>query len=59
LLSEPFYSDRLLKDYSFVLLDEVHERSVQTDVLFGVVKQAQEARARTNKRLKVRFDCSL
>uniref|UniRef100_A0A0K8S6A6 RNA helicase n=1 Tax=Lygus hesperus TaxID=30085 RepID=A0A0K8S6A6_LYGHE len=38
-------SDELLSGYNIVLLDEAHERTVHTDVLFGIVKQAQKARA--------------
>uniref|UniRef100_A0A182ITB2 RNA helicase n=1 Tax=Anopheles atroparvus TaxID=41427 RepID=A0A182ITB2_ANOAO len=38
-------SDRQLRNYNVIILDEVHERTVATDVLLGIVKKAQQMRA--------------
>lgn len=41
-------SDRLLRQYSVIILDEAHERTINTDVLFGIVKDAQKTRKNSN-----------
>uniref|UniRef100_A0A1B6DZY5 RNA helicase n=1 Tax=Clastoptera arizonana TaxID=38151 RepID=A0A1B6DZY5_9HEMI len=40
--------DDMLMTYSIIILDEAHERTVQTDVLFGIVKTAQAFRKEKN-----------
>lgn len=37
-------ADNLLMDYNVIMLDEAHERTIHTDILFGIVKAAQKTR---------------
>lgn len=47
-------NDKLLKNYQVIILDEAHERTISTDVLFGIVKRVQqERRSRNYPDLKV------
>ncbi|XP_070498976.1 ATP-dependent RNA helicase DHX33 [Chironomus tepperi] len=41
-------TDKYLKQYQVIILDEAHERTVNTDVLFGIVKNVQKARKENN-----------
>jgi ATP-dependent RNA helicase DHX8/PRP22 len=36
--------DKSMSNYSCVMLDEAHERTIHTDVLFGIMKKAAELR---------------
>ena len=41
-------SDRMLSQYSVVILDEAHERSLQTDILFGLLRSIVVGKSDSN-----------
>ncbi|RHZ71110.1 hypothetical protein Glove_262g16 [Diversispora epigaea] len=53
MLLRELLSDPLLLNYSIVILDEAHERTMRTDILFGMMKRAQEIRKSKMKPLKI------
>jgi HrpA-like RNA helicase len=44
LLLREAMSDPLLRRYAAIILDEAHERTVQSDLLFGILKAVQTRR---------------
>lgn len=44
MLMRELLSDRKLSKYSTIILDEAHERTLRTDILFGMIKRIQAIR---------------
>lgn len=53
-LRETFY-DSLLTQYSIIIVDEAHERSVHTDILLYLLKLCYKQRLGTSNPLKLRY----
>ena len=44
ILLNEYHNDRKLSKYSIVIVDEAHERHIDTDLLFGIMKICLEER---------------
>lgn len=53
MLLKEYASDNLLKKYSCILLDEVHERSISNDILMWCLRRVQIERNETRRKLKL------
>ncbi|MFA5020936.1 MAG: ATP-dependent RNA helicase [Patescibacteria group bacterium] len=45
ILLKKLQNDRLLREYDIVMVDEAHERSINIDIVLGLLKAAQRGRA--------------
>lgn len=44
ILIREMMADPLLREYSVIILDEVHERNILTDILMGLLKKIMRVR---------------
>jgi HrpA-like RNA helicase len=50
MMVQKLYQDPLLEEYAVIVLDDIHERSISYDILFGMLKKILQKR---KKQLKV------
>ena len=56
MLINEMMGDPLLTDYSIIIVDDIHERSLNTDLLLGLLKKF--INILKNKKKKIRFKTS-
>lgn len=49
MMVQELYQDPLLSDYSVIMLDDIHEKSINCEILFGFLKKIIHLRHTTNK----------
>lgn len=52
-LLQEMLSDPLLREYSCLIIDDCHERSMYTDMILGLIKKIRRRRQDTEDELKV------
>lgn len=53
MLLRELQTDTILSRYGVIVLDEIHGRSVSTDILCAILKQVQHKRSNSNNKLKL------
>lgn len=53
MMVQEMYQDPLLSEYAVIMLDDIHEKSINCEILFGFLKKILYARESTENKLKL------
>lgn len=53
MMVQEMYQDPLLSAYSIIMLDDIHEKSINCEILFGFLKKIVQKRDQMGDRLKI------
>lgn len=53
MMIQELYSDPLLSQYSIIMLDDIHEKSINCEILFGFIKKIIYQREQSDNKLKL------